>query len=272
MEIIKNIFDLNKAIQNSRDYGFVPTMGGIHKGHINLIKNSQKICSKTVVSIFVNPTQFNNRNDFSRYPRNLNKDIKILKKLNVDVLFVPKKKEIYKKKFKSIRLKKSEKILCAKFRKGHFEGVLNVMNRLLFYVKAKNIFMGEKDYQQFFLVKKYLSEKYNVNIINCETVRDKNGIALSTRNELLSKKNYTKIIKIVKELKKLKKKFKYSKSSTKINLKDEIKRYENLYKIKFDYLEIRNLKSFNNRLSKKKLRLFIAFWIGDLRLIDNYKL
>ena len=98
MEIIKNIFDLNKAIKSFKNYGFVPTMGGIHKGHISLIKNSQKKCKKTIVSIFVNPTQFNNKNDFNKYPRNLKQDIKVLKRLKVDYLFIPNSKEIYKSK------------------------------------------------------------------------------------------------------------------------------------------------------------------------------
>ena len=90
MEIIKKIFDLNKAINSFKDFGFVPTMGGIHKGHISLIKNSQKKCKKTIVSIFINPTQFNSKNDYKNYPRNIIKDIKLLKKMKVDFVFIPK--------------------------------------------------------------------------------------------------------------------------------------------------------------------------------------
>ena len=270
MEIIKNIFDLNKAINNLKDYGFVPTMGGIHEGHINLIKNSQKKCSKTIVSIFVNPTQFNSKNDFSRYPRNLKRDLKILQKLKVDIVFLPNKKEIYNKKFKTIKLKKYEKILCAKFRKGHFEGVLNIMNRLIYYVKAKNIFMGEKDFQQFYLVKKYLSKKFKVKIISCKTIRDKNGIALSTRNKLLPKSSYTKTVEIINELKKLKRKFKFGEYRLNKNLQNEIEIFENFYKIKIDYLEVKNFKNIHKPPSKKNFRLFFAFWINNVRLIDNY--
>ena len=270
MEIIKKIFDLNKAINNLKDCGFVPTMGGIHEGHINLIKKSQKKCSKTIVSIFVNPTQFNNKNDFYKYPRDLKRDIKILKKLNVDILFVPEKREIYNKKFKKIKLKNYEKVLCAKFRKGHFEGVLNIMNRLIYFVRARNIFMGEKDFQQFFLVKKYLAKKFQVKIIRCKTVRDKNGIALSTRNNLLSKNSYTKIVAIVNELKKLKRKLKLGKYFYNVNLQNEITRFENFYKIKIDYLEIKNFQDLNKSPTKTNFRLFVAFWINNVRLIDNY--
>ena len=157
MKIIKNIFELNKAIKNYKNIGFVPTMGGIHKGHASLIKISQKKKKKTIVSIFVNPTQFNEKKDFKKYPRNTNRDILILKRLKVSYLFLPKIEEIYKKKIKNFTLNKSDKILCAKHRKGHFEGVLNVMNRLVSIIKSKDIFMGEKDFQQYFLIKRICS-------------------------------------------------------------------------------------------------------------------
>ena len=180
MKIIKNILDLNKAIKNFKSFGFVPTMGGIHQGHISLIKKSQKSCKTTIVSIFINPTQFNNQSDYKKYPRNINRDINILKRIKVDYLFIPKIKEIYKKKNKRIKIYKKDKILCAKFRIGHFEGVLNVMNRLMNIIKAKKIFMGEKDFQQLFLIKKYLSKKFKIKIINCPIIRDRNKVALST--------------------------------------------------------------------------------------------
>ena len=120
MKIIRNILDLNKAIKDFKNFGFVPTMGGIHQGHISLIKKSQKKCKKTIVSIFVNPTQFNDNNDFKKYPRNLKIDIRILKKIKVDFLFIPNVSEIYKKKIKNFKLYKNDKILCVNHRKGHF--------------------------------------------------------------------------------------------------------------------------------------------------------
>ena len=269
MEIIKNIFDLNKATKYFNNLGFVPTMGGIHDGHISLIKNSKKKCKKTIVSIFVNPTQFNNKKDFTTYPRNLTNDIKILKKNKVDFLFIPNVKEIYKEKFKSIKINRSDKILCAKHRKGHFEGVLNVMNRLLYIIRAKYVFMGEKDYQQLYLIKKYLSKKFNVKIINCKTVRDKNNIALSTRNNLLTKKNYLKLVEINREFKILKKKLLFKKKYLKINIKKIVNDIEKKYKIRIDYLEIRDEKKLKIISKYKKFRLFFAIWINNVRLIDN---
>ena len=118
MKILLNKNDLNEALYNVKNLGFVPTMGGLHKGHISLIKKSKKICNKTIVSIFINPTQFNNKTDFLKYPRNNKKDLSILKKLKVDFLFMPTSKQIYdSKKLKDIKLLNSQKIMCAKYRK-----------------------------------------------------------------------------------------------------------------------------------------------------------
>ena len=270
MKIIRNILDLNKAIKDFKNFGFVPTMGGMHDGHISLIKNSQKLCNKTIVSIFVNPTQFNDKSDYKKYPRNLNKDINILKRLNVDYLFIPKTSDIYKKRNKKIKLFKKDKILCAKFRKGHFEGVLNVMNRLMSLIKAKSIFMGEKDFQQLYLIKKYLIKKYNVKIINCPTIRDKNKIALSTRNKLLNKKNYIKVSKITKNIYNLKNKININNKNLFYLLKENIKKFEKIYKIKIDYLEFRNENDLKISTRRRKYRLFIAYYIEKLRLIDNF--
>ena len=270
MEIIKNIFDLNKAIKSFKNYGFVPTMGGIHKGHISLIKISQKKCKKTIVSIFVNPTQFNKKNDFNKYPRNLKQDIKVLKRLKVDYLFIPNSREIYKSKKKSIKLLSSDKVLCAKYRKGHFEGVLNVMSRLMTLIKAKHIFMGEKDFQQLYLVKKYLSKKFRVNIISCKTIRDKNKVALSTRNNLLSRNEYLKLIRIIKKLKKIKNDLMFKNQFSNIFLKRIIINLQKIYKIKIDYLEVRDERNLTHTESTARLRMFVAFWIKNVRLIDNF--
>ena len=265
MKIIRNILDLNKAINDFKNLGFIPTMGGIHKGHISLIKNSQKTCKKTIVSLFVNPTQFNDKNDFKKYPRNLNKDIRILNKLKIDYVFIPSVDEIYKNKNKKIKIFKKDKVLCARHRKGHFEGVLNVMNRLLNIIKAKKVFMGEKDFQQLFLIKKYLSKKHNIKIINCPTIRDKNNVALSTRNNLLTKKNYAKVALITNYFLK----FKNNKKKLQ-KLKHAIKKLENIYKIKIDYLEFRNEKDLSKYNFKNKNRLFVAYSIDKIRLIDNF--
>ncbi len=269
MKIINNIFDLNKAIKNFKGFGFVPTMGGIHEGHISLIKNSKKTCKKTIVSLFVNPKQFNDKKDFNKYPRNLNNDIKILNKLKINYLFIPSVKDVYGVKNIIFRLNRDDKILCAKYRRGHFEGVLNVMNRLLSLIKAKKVFMGEKDFQQLFLIRKYLSKKHSVKIINCKTIRDKNNVALSTRNNLLKKNEYKKVVLISNLLINFKKKV-INKKNLSIKINQIINKIESLYKVKIDYLEFRSEKDLKLNNLKKKNRLFVAYSINKIRLIDNF--
>ena len=238
MKILKNIFELNKAVKNYKNVGFVPTMGGIHKGHVSLIKISQKNNKETIVSIFVNPTQFNQKKDFKNYPRNTRKDISILKKLKVNYLFLPEVNEIYKNRMKNFKLNKSDKILCAKYRKGHFEGVLNVMNRLLSIIKSKCVYMGEKDFQQYMLIKKILGKKYKINIVGCPTIRE-NKIALSTRNKLLNKSYIKKASKIAIKLDNIKRLSQNNKFVDLSKFKNEL---ENKFKIKIDYLEFRDEK------------------------------
>jgi len=270
MKILEHIADLRKTVNKIDNLGLVPTMGGLHKGHISLIKESKKKCKKTLVTIYINPRQFNNIKDFKLYPRRLNKDLILLKNLKVNFLYLPDSKEIYKNKnIKKIKLNEKEKILCAKFRNGHFEGVLDIMKRFVSLIKPKYVFMGEKDFQQYYLVKKYLQNHYSSKIVKCKTIRDKNFVPLSTRNFLLSKKNIQIASKISKKLKKLKleitnkEKIKYYLAKIKLNLQNE-------YKIKIDYLEARCEKDLKTYIINKKFKLFIAYHLKKIRLIDNF--
>ena len=189
MIIFKSINKLNKEVNFKADIGFVPTMGALHQGHESLIKKSQNKCKKTLVSIFVNPAQFNNKKDYKKYPRNIKKDLSILKKLKIDFVFLPDEKTVYSEKKKiKIKIFKKNNILCAKFRKGHFVGVLKVMDRLTKLIKPNKIYMVEKDYQQLHLVKNFIEKRYKSKIIPCKTIRDKYKLALSSRNFLLKKK------------------------------------------------------------------------------------
>ncbi len=268
MKILKNINDLENSINNVSNLGFVPTMGGLHKGHISLIKESKKKSNKTLVSIFVNPMQFDNRKDFKNYPRRIKKDLNILKKLKINFLFLPKNDQILKKRNKFI-LRTVDRIMCAKYRKGHFEGVLNIVDKFLYLIKPKYIFLGEKDFQQFFLIKKYLKNMHKCRFIKCKTIRDKNLVALSTRNYLLSNKSLNTASKIAKILKKYKKKI--VKDKKKFNDIKNIK--QNLlkkFRIKIDYLELRNEQNLKIYNKKNKFRLFIAYHLNNIRLIDNF--
>ena len=271
MKILLNNQTLNRKIRPFDDIGFIPTMGGIHEGHISLIKRSKKICKKTIVSIFVNPKQFNNNKDFKTYPINVKKDLSILKKIKgIDFIYIPKFKDIYETKRKSkIKIAKKDKILCAKFRKGHFEGVLDVMDRLTNLIKPKKIFMGKKDFQQLFLVKNYIEKKYKIKVVGCKTIRNKNKLALSSRNFLFNKDDLNIAEKISKTFFLVKRNIKINKDIKKYLL--EIKRnMQKKFNIKIEYLELRNEK--NLLISKKSIgsKIFVSYYLKGIRLIDNF--
>ena len=270
MKILLNNIDLNEALFDNSNIGFVPTMGSLHDGHISLIKKSLKLSNKTIVSIFVNPKQFNNKEDYKKYPRNIKKDLKILKKLKVDYVYLPRIKDIYKAKNKiKIKLNKKDEILCAKYRKGHFEGVIEVMTRLTKIVNPSKIFMGEKDFQQLLLVKRYVEKNFRSKIISCKTIRDKNKLALSSRNSLLNKNDLIKASAIARNLIIFKKKLLKN-----INLKNlflmKKKELKKKYDIKIDYLELRNIKNLSQTRKIKNAKIFVAYYINKVRLIDNF--
>ena len=271
MKILLNNLTLFKTLRPFNDIGFVPTMGGIHDGHISLIKKSIKYSKKTIVSIFINPKQFNNKNDFKSYPSNIKKDLKILKKIKkIDYVYIPKFKDIYKNHNKTkIKINKSNKILCAKFRKGHFEGVLDVMDKLTNLIKPKKIFMGKKDYQQLFLVKNFIENKYKTKVIGCKTIRNKNKLALSSRNFLLNKNELSEVELISKKFLNLKKEIKKQMNINKF-LDQSKKKLENIFKIKIEYLENRNIKNlkFSNKYTGSKI--FLSYYFKGIRLIDNF--
>jgi pantoate--beta-alanine ligase len=271
MKIILNNSILSKTLGPFDDIGFVPTMGGIHEGHLSLIKKSIKFNKKTIVSIFVNPKQFNDIKDFKSYPSNIKNDLTILKKIKeLDFIYVPRFKDIYEnKKQSNIKIKKKDKILCAKYRKGHFEGVLDVMSRLTTLIKPKKIYMGKKDFQQFILVKNYIEKNFHTKVIGCKTIRNKNKLALSSRNLLLNKHELKDVEKI---------------SNTFLNLKDKIKNNRNInsflqkskkdlekiFNIKIEYLENRNTKNLTISNKYRRSRVFVSYYYKNIRLIDNF--
>jgi len=270
MKIFKSKHKLKKEILGIRNISFVPTMGGLHKGHISLIKKSKKIKGKTLVSIFVNPTQFNDQKDFFNYPKNLKNDISLLKNLKVDLVFIPSVKDIYSFKTKNnFFLEKFSKQLCGKTRKNHFEGVINVINRFLEIIKPKYIVLGNKDLQQLYLINLHiLKKRIRTKVIKCKIVREKNGVACSTRNKNLTNKQFETASKIYLYLFNKKKKLKKSLFNfSKKRLKNDI---INLGSKKVDYVELLNsitLKPIKSR--KEKFRIFVAYYLNKIRLIDN---
>ena len=269
MKIIKLKTDLIKAIEFDKKLGFVPTMGSLHEGHKALIKTSQKNCKKTLVSIFINPTQFNNKKDYKTYPKNLKKDLSYLKKLKVDYVYLPTIKQIYWTKNGKIKLNKSQNVLCAKFRKGHFEGVLDVLDRFVELISPHKIFMGEKDFQQFFLVRNFIEKKFNTKVIGCKTIRNKNKLALSSRNLLLNKQELKDVETISKTFLNLKNKIKNT-NNINLFLQKSKKDLEKFFNIKIEYLENRNTKNLSISNKYQGSKIFLSYYYKNTRLIDNF--
>ena len=275
--IARSLLNLKKNLNNlkkNQKVGLVPTMGCIHNGHLELIKKCKKLKYFTVVTIFVNPAQFNNQKDLKKYPTQEKKDLEILKKNNVDLVFFPKVKQMYPLGYSTyIKEINFSDILCGKYRKNHFGGVLTIVLKLFLIVQPYAAFFGEKDFQQLFLIKKMVKDlNLGVKVIGIPTVRDANGLALSSRNKLLSAKGLDIAKQIYLNIKKIKYlNYKYTKD-IELYLKKELKK-SGLNNI--EYIEIRESKSLKHSKSimkGKTLRVFVAVYVDNVRLIDNYKL
>jgi pantoate--beta-alanine ligase len=270
MKIFKDKQSLKKELFDLKSLGFIPTMGSLHKGHEYLIKKARLKVKYTLVSIYINPKQFNSKKDYKEYPRDLQKDLRILRKLKVNYIYLPNYNDIYGfKTVNKIFEDKFIKNLCGKFRKNHFKGVLNVVNRLLEIINPSHIYLGKKDFQQMYLIKKHLLiNDIKTLIIPCKTIRDQNGLALSSRNKNLSEEEKILASKVYKLLIKQKT---YSVNS--LTLSKKIKELKN--KIinfginKIDYIEFLNIQTLKKPSKKDKYNIFIAYYIGSTRLIDN---
>ena len=276
MLIIKDISNLQSylsAYQNRKySIGYVPTMGALHKGHGELIKQSKNDNHKTIVSIFVNEKQFNSKEDFNSYPRNKGLDYDFCSDNDVDLLFEPSAEEIYNKDETILKNTNFNNILCDKFRKGHFDGVITVLNKFFSIVKSNKVYFGEKDFQQLKIIEKFIQENFKfLEIESVPTKRNEEGIAYSSRNEKLSKKQIQDFVsfhqKVENFLKTLEKSFDINTANQKA--KDFIVEQDIE---KFDYFEFRNNEdlSFNGKVSES--RLFYAIYKGKIRLIDNLKI
>ncbi len=278
MEFFYTKNDLKKYINTCRDkhlsIGFVPTMGALHAGHTSLIDKAKEYSDRTIVSIFVNPKQFNNQEDLANYPSTAEQDIELLKQHGCDAVFIPSSKEIYGQKdyepYK-IDLGNLGQILEAEKRPGHFDGVVEILYILFQLVQPDYTFFGLKDYQQVLVVEKLLeSMNSNIQLIKCETVRRKGGLALSSRNKRLNTKEKKIAVNLYKTLSAFKEKFgKLEPSTLKKSYLNKINSLENT---KVDYLEIvdsQTLKPLNSWNPKGKNLGILAVYIGNVRLIDN---
>ena len=265
---------INQAILSKKSIGLVPTMGSLHKGHLSLIEKANKNNDTVWVSIFINPTQFNSPKDFKKYPKNLEKDIDLIESISDKInVFIPNEKEMYDgiPKFKIYDFKNLDVELEGKYRKNHFNGVATIVSKLLNLFKPNNVYFGEKDYQQTQIIRKLVTiKKTTVNIIICPTVREKNGLALSSRNDLLSDSDRERSSIIFESLTLLKKNFDSLKlESIKKSIIKSIQKNKNF---KVEYLEIADSTTLQIQKkinSKKSYRAFICVNINDVRLIDN---
>ena len=258
--------------------GFVPTMGALHNGHLSLIKQAIDENDHVIVSIYINPTQFDDKHDLDKYPYNLEEDIKILKTIKNDKLslFTPSNFEIYGKNIskKNFNFEGLDQHMEGKFRPGHFAGVATVVKKLLEVVRPNKAYFGEKDYQQLLIVNK-LAEllKFPISIIGCPISRDENGLALSSRNSRLSTDDRLHASTIYKNLLLAKDQF----YTTEIaNIKASVQEFFfNDPKMELEYFEIveaDNLESTSEINKNTKYRALIAVHISNVRLIDNIAL
>ncbi|OFZ15440.1 MAG: pantoate--beta-alanine ligase [Bdellovibrionales bacterium RBG_16_40_8] len=235
--------------QHNRTIGFVPTMGALHEGHISLVNQAKKENDFTFVSIFVNPTQFNSKEDLEKYPRSITEDISLLNAAGVDAILLPNENEIYEDNFRfKITENKFSKILCGAYRPDHFDGVLTVVMKLLGIAQADRCYMGEKDFQQYLLIKDMRESFFlKTKIISCPTIRESSGLAMSSRNERLSTENKVKAAIIYKYLHEKK-----TVADVRQSLEDS--------GFKVEYVE------------EIYGRRFVAAWLENVRLIDNVKI
>ena len=259
--------DLNNYI------GFVPTMGSLHAGHLSLVKKSLKENKLTVVSIFVNPTQFNSKKDLDSYPIQIEKDCYLLKNTSLDiVVFIPSIDQIYPNglKIQQFNFNGLDRFMEGAFRKQHFHGVATVVNSLINIVNPTNAYFGKKDFQQFKIIQSIFKKH---NIIGCETFRDNNGLALSSRNNLLSKKSKLLASKIYSNLTFVKKNIKkFSVEKLEEIVSDYINSNKNMkleYFVIADENKLEPTLKLNNSI---KYRSFIAVYVDGIRLIDNIAL
>ncbi len=275
MKVFTKIKELQEYLADQKHpIGLVPTMGALHQGHLSLIEHSKKENATTVVSIFVNPVQFNDKKDFDKYPRLLDDDLNLLETYNCDVVFAPSVDEMYPEPPKeSYDFGYLDKILEGAYRPGHFNGVAIVVNRLFHIIKPDRAYFGKKDYQQYIIIKELVKQqKLPIEIIAVSILREPNGLAMSSRNLRLSENELKLAPEIYKALL-LAKNLAYKKSINEVK-QAVIDHLTQFFDFKIEYVEIvnaDNLQTMNNWNEGKPI-ILIATWLGDVRLIDNMEL
>ena len=277
MSIVKTISDLNTTLakqqSKSNKIGLVPTMGSLHEGHLSLIRNASNKCDFVWVTIFINPKQFNSLDDFNAYPKDIDNDVKKIFSISKHIkIFIPSTNEMYPdKKFdENYEFEQIGNVLEGKYRPGHFNGVAIIVKKLFDLFSPNMVFFGEKDFQQTLIIKRLISWFYpNIKIFVCPTIRNKDGLALSSRNQLISKKLLSKC-KIIFETLQFAK-ANYEKTDFPILFEEIRKKIEILDEFKLEYFEIRDEEKLDLfcKGEKKSFRGFISVKVEGIRLIDN---
>lgn len=273
--------EINTLVQQAKSQhktvGFVPTMGALHKGHLSLIDVALKSCDLVIVSIFVNPTQFNNASDLDTYPRTIDEDLKFLSPYKEQVaVYIPSPSEVYGAQViaTSYRFGKLEEVMEGAHRPGHFDGVGTVLNLLFRQVRPDKAFFGEKDFQQLVIVKTLVKkEKLPVEIIGCPIHRQENGLAMSSRNARLSAHQLSIAPLIYNTLSDVKKRFNnHSARELKAYVEETFEKKEGLELEYFEIANTKNLHPLSRKRNHQKYRAFLAVYAGEVRLIDNIAL
>jgi len=267
LKTIKELQQYRREIQ--KKVGLVPTMGALHNGHLSLITRARTENDVVIVSIFVNPTQFLPGEDFNTYPKKIEADIEICKRSGVDVIFMPVADQIYSKDEPKVCASKVLGYALEGYhRPGHFDGVLSVVLKLFNLIKPHNAYFGKKDAQQLILIQKMVKAFFlDINIIECEIVREANGLALSSRNVYLNEEEKKQALNISKSLTNATKLIRSGQKDTSL-IKQEIQRHLNSLEIDYIAIVDRDLKEINKIISKNSI-ILIAARVGKTRLIDN---
>jgi len=271
MHVIHTQKELVETLKKLTNIAFVPTMGNLHDGHLKLIEEALKKTKYVVVSIFINPLQFNSKDDFKNYPRTLDEDLLMLQKLDVPFVFVPSKEDIIdSSQTIEIHLPDIANDLCGRFRPGHFNGVATIVCKLFNLIQPELAFFGKKDFQQLFLIKELVKQlNYPIHIIAIDTVRHKDGLAKSSRNNLLSKEDRKKAPQLFELMNAMKEKVMQKKLSFK-EIESDAERLLNDSGWIVDYLAIRSAQSLKTPVHHEKQMVILgAATLGSVRLIDN---
>lgn len=279
MKIFKTIESLQTGlslIDTNMSLGFVPTMGALHQGHLSIVKKAKKENDFVVVSIFINPTQFDKADDLKAYPKTIDNDLELLKDVHCDFVFIPDVEDIYPENVKSSNFDFDDldKVMEGAFRDGHFDGVGTVVKRLFEIIEPTKAYFGEKDFQQFQIIKKMVEKDHMaVQIVPCEIYREKDGLAMSSRNTRLSEEQRKEAPLIQQTLLKCKSIYAERKiSNIKKMVEDTFKDNDILDLEYFEIADVQTLLSTNDKLPNIKYRAFIAVFAGKIRLIDNIAL